>query len=544
MLQTIPGIQLDYQRTPGTTTFFNIQGALNTTVLVLVDGVRQNDFQQNIIEPGVIPVQQIERIEVVKGAASAAWGPALGGVVNIVTKAPDPDRPLGGVVSGSIGKRTTADSRLEISGTLDRFGYYLAGGNLHSDGLRPNNGVDMDHFHGKVSWRDPAGGTLTASLSAVNSRQGQDEGLFHGWPVHDDLDSRQTGGYLKYSRPLAARLALDLDAYVLYRKKVLKLNDRIDGENIPFSDGRFSESDRGGSARLTWGDRQRNLTAGAEYGHEEARNEYQQFGSEPFHSITDRTWDRWAVFANGAVSRGPVTILPGIRYDHTGIARGYASYTLGATWQATERTLLRAYGARGYGLPFLSSANAGLMRAATVQGGVETEEIPGVWLKGTWFFNRLRNVEDTDSAAPRRQSRQGFELEGRTVPLYGFSLAAGYTFTYAKDVDSGERLQSNSGRTVPPHLLKIGLRYDDADLGLRGTLNGNYLDWNATPDSSARSDEMVWDLHLAWKVRPRAERSPELFLSGHNLTSKIQSTDAGLLDNPSRWFEGGVRCAF
>jgi len=44
-LQTVPGIQLDFNpRTPSTFTFFNIQGALNSTVLVLIDGIRQNDF--------------------------------------------------------------------------------------------------------------------------------------------------------------------------------------------------------------------------------------------------------------------------------------------------------------------------------------------------------------------------------------------------------------------------------------------------------------------------------------------------------------------
>ena len=51
VLQTVPGIQLDYLRTPSSFTYFNIQGALNTTVLVLIDGIRQNDFDQNMARP-------------------------------------------------------------------------------------------------------------------------------------------------------------------------------------------------------------------------------------------------------------------------------------------------------------------------------------------------------------------------------------------------------------------------------------------------------------------------------------------------------------
>ena len=100
VLQTVPGIQLDVNaRTPGTFNFFNIQGALNSTVLVLIDGIRQNNFDQDTVSPGLIPVQQIDCIEIVKRAASGSWGSALGGVINIVTKSPNAERPISGMVS-------------------------------------------------------------------------------------------------------------------------------------------------------------------------------------------------------------------------------------------------------------------------------------------------------------------------------------------------------------------------------------------------------------------------------------------------------------
>jgi len=47
-------------------------------VLVLVDGIRQNDFDQNMAIVGLITVQQIERIEIIKGAASASLGTGPG----------------------------------------------------------------------------------------------------------------------------------------------------------------------------------------------------------------------------------------------------------------------------------------------------------------------------------------------------------------------------------------------------------------------------------------------------------------------------------
>ncbi len=218
VLQTVPGIQLDYLRTPGTFSFFNIQGALNSTVLVLIDGIRQNDYDQNIALPGLIPVQQIDRIEIIKGASSTAWGTALGGVINIITKSPNPDKTVSGMVSGSIGSKFTADSRAELSGTNGRFGYYLTAGNLRSDGLSPNTGTNMNNLYGKLSYRLPSGGTATLGMSQLDAHPGLDEGDTVKWGfVHDNNENHRTNIFLKLSQPLGNRLTLDIDSYLTRR---------------------------------------------------------------------------------------------------------------------------------------------------------------------------------------------------------------------------------------------------------------------------------------------------------------------------------------
>lgn len=58
--------------------------------LILLDGQPLNDAYTGGLEWGALPVSNIERIEVVKGAASALYGGnAMGGVVNIITKTPE-----------------------------------------------------------------------------------------------------------------------------------------------------------------------------------------------------------------------------------------------------------------------------------------------------------------------------------------------------------------------------------------------------------------------------------------------------------------------
>ena len=83
--------------------------------LVLVNGVPMNLNGKSGI--GSIPTSAIERIEVVKGAASTLYGAeALGGVINIITKTPSKE---GGSATVAVGNR--GSKRFDISYGTDRF---------------------------------------------------------------------------------------------------------------------------------------------------------------------------------------------------------------------------------------------------------------------------------------------------------------------------------------------------------------------------------------------------------------------------------------
>ncbi len=80
---------------------FGETGPLNT--LVLVDGRRVNEIDLSGVDWTQIPLNQIERIEILRGPGSVLYGDnAVGGVVNIITKKPDkPFGARGEVVRGS-----------------------------------------------------------------------------------------------------------------------------------------------------------------------------------------------------------------------------------------------------------------------------------------------------------------------------------------------------------------------------------------------------------------------------------------------------------
>jgi vitamin B12 transporter len=542
VLQTVPGIQLEFNlRTPSSFTFFALQGALNSTVLVLIDGIRQNDFDQNFAAPGLIPVQQIERVEIIKGAASGSWGSALGGVINIVTKSPNPERPASGRVSATLGSRFTADTIGELSGTKDRFGYYLTAGHLRSDGLTPNTATNMNNLYGKLSYALPGSGTATLGVSHLTARPGLDEADTAAWGfVHDNNQYTRSYGFLKIQQPLGNKLRLDFQGYATDREDHTKYGGRNEEGAITFfNDYAVKDRTQGLNTSLSWGDRKKSLVTGIEYvhGHGSSRD---QLSSDP--AFYDRSWDSFAWYGNGSYSIGDLTVLPGVRFDHTGLSGDKPSYTLGLTYQLTEKTTLRAYAAQGFSLPMLL-ADTGIQKVRTVQGGVETGAVPYLWLKGTYFFNALRNNQSNGDGKATNQTRQGIEIEARSTPFFGLALSGGYTFLYAKDSDSGQRLQTDSNQTVPPHLVKLALNYDQVDLGLRGALTGNYVVWNAAPDSPVSSSG-IWDLHLNWQLNPENALSPELFFSAHNLFDGVQTTNTILYNNASRWYEGGARFKF
>ena len=97
------GYQEDGDGYGGMVSRIRIRG-IDLGTLVLVNGVPSNF--KNGSSLGNIPTNVIERIEVVKGAGSALYGPqAMGGVINIITKRPTGNQGVSGRVFGSLGNR-------------------------------------------------------------------------------------------------------------------------------------------------------------------------------------------------------------------------------------------------------------------------------------------------------------------------------------------------------------------------------------------------------------------------------------------------------
>jgi iron complex outermembrane receptor protein len=120
---------------------------LNT--LVLVDGRRVNEIDLSGVDWAQIPLDQVERIEILRGPGSVLYGDnAVGGVINIITK--KPEKPFSAGAEGVIGSYHYNKESGSISGKWGPFSAILDAGYTGTEGYRDNGFLRAKDVGGKV----------------------------------------------------------------------------------------------------------------------------------------------------------------------------------------------------------------------------------------------------------------------------------------------------------------------------------------------------------------------------------------------------------
>jgi vitamin B12 transporter len=529
VLRIVPGLQVNIQGGPGSLSDVTINGSPFWQFLVVIDGMPLNNFSDSSVNIGAIPVQNIKRMEIIKGPASSSWGPAMGGVVNIVTKDPNDDAKTSGTIYSSFGERGTGDYRGELAGTIGSLGYYINGGKLRTDGLLPHNGVDENNIYAKLKWDLPGKGMIAFTLGYNESTIQGGLFTFSGFNFSPQYDTEEFFSTLTMNYSLSDSLELELNGRVRTQDA-----SRVQNSETGFGKGVGDEESFGTSVKLLWRQRRHSMVIGADFDH--GRSSFDDIDN-PTQSLS-RTIDKWGLFINDTLNLGPFSLTPGFRYDRTNYKGDDISASLGITWQLTEHTLLRTYVSKGYGIPSVIF-NYAKEHVMAYQAGFETSDIPFLLLKTTLFMNR-----STDSLSimgdHEKLLKQGVEVEVRTLPLYNTSIFAGYNFVDASNRESGDGIPGIARQT-----WNLGLYYDDRRT-FHGALTGHYIWWNSSNEFNIRAGKyncFIWDINLNKKVFTIDDYSAEVFFSGHNIFNGSQYMD-GAYPNPRRWFEGGVRFRF
>jgi len=134
LLSRQPGIEIVNNGGPGATTGVFIRGANRGQTVVLLDGLRIGSSTVGAASFEAIPLDQIERIEILRGPASSLYGAdAIGGVIQIFTRRGGSS--LAANASVGYGSYATATGAAGVSGTSGPFRYSLQVGGRRSDGF-------------------------------------------------------------------------------------------------------------------------------------------------------------------------------------------------------------------------------------------------------------------------------------------------------------------------------------------------------------------------------------------------------------------------
>lgn len=461
-LRSVPGLAIAQSGSFGATASVFIRGGESDYVQVLIDGMQVN-------EPGGrfdfanLPVEQIERIEVVRGPGSAMYGSdAVGGIIHIITRTGSGAPSVRGSLMG--GTYDSWRGSAQIEGGGDRVGYGFSVSGMRSDGSLPfNNDYDNLRFSGRVDLApDDRTDVRVAAHYADHTFHFPTDGA--GALVDENALSfgDETTVRLAVDRRLSSRVALGA-AFGVHDAESGS-EDLPDGPADTLGFFAFTSLDdvRRASGELTslfdlgvGGD----LTAGVELEEQKLRslNESDsEFGPDSGSSDEER-WNRayrlqWLGEWAGLAANGSVRLEDNETFGDLVTWTAGLAYTLDGSG-----TKLRANLGRGIKEPTLfenfatgfAAGNPDLEpeRSLSWELGVDQWLLEDrLRLSATWFDQEFEDLIQFTFAPPEpgdpnffnvaEAAARGLELEA-TGSWRGFQASVGYTYLHTEAVDSG-----------------------------------------------------------------------------------------------------------
>jgi vitamin B12 transporter len=134
VLALLPGIQLVTNGSYRSSTTVSLRGASASQAILLVNGVRVGSATLGSFSLESLPLERIERVEVLRGAAAALYGPdAIGGVIQVFTR-----QPVDGIrrsVTAGLGTDGQNQLGASLQGRSGAWGYSLGASHERANGI-------------------------------------------------------------------------------------------------------------------------------------------------------------------------------------------------------------------------------------------------------------------------------------------------------------------------------------------------------------------------------------------------------------------------
>lgn len=123
------------------------------------------------------PTEALERIEVVRGAASLQYGTQFGGLLNFRMKKGATDKKIELTSRQTVGSWNFLNSFNSVGGQIGKVNYYTFYQRKQGDGWRPNSQFSYDMAYGAIVWKPTEKFSVAADYTFMNYLAKQPGGL-------------------------------------------------------------------------------------------------------------------------------------------------------------------------------------------------------------------------------------------------------------------------------------------------------------------------------------------------------------------------------
>lgn len=550
-----------------------LQGLPADYTLILVDGVRQPGRVNGVIDLSRFALDDVERIEIVRGAGSALYGSdAIAGVINIITRGVK--RPLELSGQASLGPRRQIDLGASAGVKSGAWSTRLSGGR-HSAAAFDLDPSDIATTQAAFQQYDIADRSeyapsrnfkLTASADYTRrSRQGID--LSGGGAVFDRDNLTQTANvWVKPELQLGQGTRLGVRASYGVFHDEFSLDQRGSAALDEDQHTRENIGQIGAQLDALLGKSQL-LTAGSEGSYETLDTERLNGKRGERTRLGLYLQDEWTL------SEAPLfVLLPGVRVDIDSQFGATPTPRIAARFDPVRELTLRATYGWGYKAPdfrelyllfenpsvgYLVEGNTDLKpeRSRNVNASIEYRPHRSVWLSFHGFYNSLQDRIDTVLAPSTDVGPQRFRYgnvnsaltRGLTAslsvsPLTGLRLEFSYDYTDARAKSDGNEPLFG----VPTERATASLRYREPSIGFETLWRASFVgsrpfyqdnDGDGVDERLNAPSYAQVDLRVAQRLRYGFSG----FLFAQNL---LNAGDPAFLPLAPRSFSGGVNYDF
>ncbi len=548
-IQNATSVHISSFGTPGSVQSVSIRGAASAQVLVLIDGIRMNSSRDGGFDLSLIPisVEDIDRIEIVRGPGSALYGSdAMGGVINIITKKPVANQ---NTIQGAIGSHGYDNIFLKNSGRYDQFYYTLSGDRETSDGYRVNSDLLQWIYGGKIGYDISKTSYVEFSANFLDNEAGSPGSTIFGTTPHARQRDRNAVFSALYKGKISSALDLKLS---LYRKQdALSFHDpdTIDAvTNLPAPTSNYYKTySNGGEAQLSWLIADWNQLT---MGYEMRRDSLDSFDAQT--GSASHAASLYAYYLQDEISIGePFIIVIGGREDHHSVYGGKFSPKVSARYYIKSTgTIIRASYGESFRAPTFNdlyfnttwgvgNPNLKPESAKEYEGGLEQKIGKNSVLKFSAFERKVTDLIQWDwSVFPMHVNNigkvriQGYEAEADYDLENTVSASVNYTYTNPVDEMTGAKIY-----TIPQSVLKGVLTFYP-DKNVYVTLQGRAVHNYVAPGASR-----WWYEVLDAKIAEKIWKTGEVFVSMNNVFDRKYEVVQGYPMPPQEFF-GGITVTF